>query len=215
MTPISFHASSLLPANAQPLSQKPAAAASGQAADDLQLSPIALAEAGLTGRVTLDEHAGNLSGDQAQQLYGQISAIHSQIVADRQADGGTLTPADAQAIQQSQSQLGQTVYSDAHGGAAPPAGATASPAAERQAMLTGRIVLNQQAGNLNSQQAGELGTQVGTIQQQIAADLQADGGTLNSSDAQAINQMQNQLSQQIRDTAHDVWTPLAPVTNPV
>jgi hypothetical protein len=79
--------------------------ASDQPADNVQLSPAALGEVALTGRVAENVGAGNLTSDQAQQLYGQISSIHSQIVADRQADGGTLSSTDAQAIQHSQNQL--------------------------------------------------------------------------------------------------------------
>jgi hypothetical protein len=74
-----------------------------------------------------------------------------------------------------------------------------TPAGERQALLAGRIELNQQAGNLTSNQAGQLFSQVGQILQQIAADKQADGGTLSPIGAQAINQLQTRLSQQIRD----------------
>jgi hypothetical protein len=47
-----------------------------------------------------------------------------------------------------------------------------------------------------------LGSQLATIQQQIAADTQANGGSLSATDAQAINQLQNQLSQQIYEAAH-------------
>ena len=94
--------------------------ASEEPADSLQLSPAALREVSLTGRVAADADTGNLTSDQAQQLYGQVSSIHGQIGADRQSDGGALSPTDAQAIQQSQSQLRQTIYSDAYDGAPPP-----------------------------------------------------------------------------------------------
>jgi hypothetical protein len=174
-----------------------------------------MAEVGLTGRVSLDEQSGSLSSDQAQQLYGQISSIHDQIVTDRQADGGTLSATDAQAIQQLQSQLGQTIYSEAHNGAAAPSGTSAPQPAQRQALLAGRIVLNEKAGNLSSDQAKGLGSQLGAIQQQIATDEQADGGTLSATDAQAINQLQSQLSQQIRETVHGYAVGPEPIVNPV
>jgi len=180
---------------------------SGQPADSVQLSPAALRETGLTGRVALNEKAGNLSGDQAQQLYGQIASIHSQIATDRQADGGTLSSTDAQAIQQLQSQLNQTIYSDAHNGTAPPSNPNVTQAGEREAVEAGRIVLNEKAGNVTTAQAQQLGSQLATIHQQIAADEQANGGPLNPADAQAINQLQNQFSQQIYEAAHGGATP--------
>jgi len=180
------------------------AEASGQAADNVQLSPAALREVALTGRVAANVEAGNLTSDQAQQLYGQISSIASQIAADRQANGGKLSPSDRQALQQSQDQLSGTIYSDAHNGATPPSDPHVTLASAREAIEAGRIALNESAGNLSGEQAQQLGSQLGTIQQQIAADEQANGGTLSKADAQAIDQLQNQFSQQIYQAAHGV-----------
>jgi predicted transcriptional regulator len=95
-----------------------------------------------------------------------------------------------------------TLYSDTHNGAAPPSDPTVTRAGERSAVEAGRIVLNEKAGNLTGDQAKQLGSQLATIQQQIAADTQANGGSLSATDAQAINQLQNQLSQQIYEAAH-------------
>jgi hypothetical protein len=173
---------------------------SGGSADSLHLSPTAMGEAALTGRVAADAQSGSLTSDQAQQLYSQISTIHTQIVADRQADGGTLSPTDAQAIQQSQSQLSQTVYGDAHDGATAPTNPTR--AGQREAQEAGRIIANQKAGNLTTAQGQQLSSQLSTIQQQITADEQANGGTLSQTDAKAINQLQNQFSGQIYEAAH-------------
>jgi len=172
--------------------------------DTVQLSPAALADAALTGRVATNTATGNLTTDQAQQLYSQISTIHSQIATDQQADGGTLSPTDAKAIQQAQSQLSQTVYSDAHNGAAPPSDPNTTGTGRRDSIEAGRIALNEHAGNLSSAQSQQLGSQLSTIQQQIVTDQQANGGTLTPTDAQAINQLQSQLSQQIYNTAHNV-----------
>ncbi|MGD0361472.1 MAG: hypothetical protein ABSC93_11410 [Bryobacteraceae bacterium] len=183
------------------------AAQPSDASDNLNLSQAALREVALTGRVAANAESGNLTSDQSQQLYTQISSIHSQIVADQKADGGTLSPADAKAVQQAQNQLSQTVYGDAHDGAAPPSGATVTQAGTREDLEAGRIVLNEKAGHLSSGQATQLGAELSGIQQQIAGDEQANGGTLSPTDAQAINQLQSQLSQQIYNTAHSVATP--------
>ena len=182
-------------------------------ADSVQLSPAALREVALTGRVAINGEAGNLTSGQTQQLYGQISSIHQQIATDLQAGGGTLSATNAQAIQQSQNQLSGTIYSDAHDGAPPPSDPNAPQAAAREALQAGRIALNEKAGNLSSDQAQQLGSQLGAIQQQIATDEQANGGTLSSTGAQAINQLQNQLSQQIHETAHPA-VGSEPIVNP-
>ena len=177
--------------------------------DVLQLSPAALRELALTGRVALDGAAGMLTSEQAQQLYSQIASIHSQIVTDRQANGGTLSSADLQSIDQQQNQLSQTVYSDAHNGAAPPADPDVNTADIRVALQGGRIALNEKAGDLTSDQTRQLSSQVTNLYKQIATDQQANGGTLTASEAQAFQQSQNELSEQIYDMAHGVSSPYA------
>lgn len=186
--------------------QKNAAPPSDEAPDSLKLSPAALRETALTGRVAANADNGNLTSDQSQQLYTQITSIHSQIVADQKADGGTLSSADAKAVQQAQNQLSQTVYSDAHDGATAPSDPNVTQAGTREDVEAGRIVLNEKAGHLSSGQATQLGAELSGIEQQIAGDEQANGGTLSPTDAQAINQLQSQLSQQIYNTAHSVTT---------
>jgi hypothetical protein len=210
LTPVTLNSSTIQETYAPPASHKAGFPAGSAPADSVQLSPAALREVEFTGRVAENVAAGNLTSDQAQQLYGQIAAIHQQIGAERQADGGTLSATDRQAIQQSQNQLSGTIYSDAHNGAAPPSDPKAPQAAVREAVAAGRIVLNEKAGNLSGDQAQQLGSQLGTIQKQIATDEQANGGTLSATDAQAINQLQNQFSQQIYDMAHSVTTPDQP-----
>ncbi len=194
-------------------SRKPApqtaqtAAADTNPGDTLQLSPAALREVALTGRVAADQKAGSISSSQAQQLFGQVASIHSQIQADKQANGGTLSPTDAQAIQQLQNQLSQTIYTDANNGAPPPSDPNVTRAGAREDLQSGRIALNEKAGNLSSAQAQQLSSQLGAIHQQIVTDEQANGGALSPADAQAINQQQTQLSQQIYTDAHGGTSP--------
>jgi hypothetical protein len=220
LTPVTLNNGTIQETYAKAPSQNPApassgAAASGQADDSVQLSPAALREVALTGRVAMNSEAGNLTSDQAQQLYGQISSIHQQIVADLQAGGGTLSTTDAQAIRQAQNQLSQTIYSDAHNGATPPSDPDVTRAGARQALQAGRIVLDEKAGKLSSAQAQQLGFELAATQQQIAADKQANGGSLSPPDAQAINQLQNQVSRQIYEAAHGGAAPDQSVENPV
>jgi hypothetical protein len=205
MTPVTSISSQQGPpavSTSQPSRTPTPLGSAAQPGDTLHLSPTALREVALNGRVALAEGDGAVTSDQAQQLYSQASSIHNQIVADKQADGGTLSSTDAQAIQQSQNQLSQTIYGDAHNGAAPPADPTTTRAGARQGLEAGRITLNEQAGNLTGAQAQQLSSQQSTISQQITADEQANGGTLSTADKQAINQMQSHLSQQIYATAH-------------
>jgi hypothetical protein len=164
----------------------------GAPADSVHLSPAAQREVLQTGRIALNLRAGTITDDQAKELTGQLASIHGQIVS-----GG-----DPQAIAQLQDDLSGQIYGDAHGGAPLPAG-PAPEYALRQAYLGGRIALNEKAGNLTRAEAGTLFSQVDSIRQQIAAGKQANGGTLSPEDAQVISQLQDQLSRQIHDLAHD------------
>jgi|ERR1700722_3869369 len=181
-------------------------AAPDEPADTLQLSPAAVREMALAGRIALNEQAGNISSELAAPLNGQTSELEDQIVSDEQNNGGTLTPTEAQNIQQLQTQESQSIYSAAHNGAAAPADPDVSKAGVREAVQAGRIALNETAGNLSSDQANQLYAKAGMIRQQIATDEQANGGSLSAADAKAINQAQNQLSRQIYDTAHSSGT---------
>lgn len=129
-----------------PAARKTAAAADGDTTDTLQLSPAAVREAALTGRIALNEQYGKLSGDQGKQLYSQVSYIHSQIATDEQNDGGTLSSTDAQTIAQMQNAVRQTIYSEANLGATPPAGGGGDGAGLRAAVEAGRTVFNQAPG---------------------------------------------------------------------
>ncbi|HTQ56264.1 MAG TPA: hypothetical protein VMI94_17470 [Bryobacteraceae bacterium] len=148
MTPITLQPSTMH-------SQNPAATAathrsttqaeSADTTDTLELSPAAIRETQLTGRIAWNQEQGNISSDQAKQLYSQVSSIHNQIVADRQNDGGTLSTADAQTVSQMQDALRQTLYSEAHDGASLPSG-SGSPSQARHAFEAGRTVLDQKTG---------------------------------------------------------------------
>ena len=215
MTPVNWNSTTVYIPNTTTTAQaaKPTATAQGGDAgseDVADISPAARSEVALTGRIAVNAAQGNINSDQASQLYAQVSSIQSQIVADEQANGGTLSPTDAQAIHQLQVQAGQSIYSDAHNGAAPPSGATIGVAGTREAIEAGRISLNEKAGNLSSTQGQQLDSQLGAIHQQIVSDKQANGGSLSPTDAAAINQQQNALSELIYDTAHSGATPGQP-----
>ncbi len=77
----------------------------------------------------------------------------------------------------------------------------------RDLIQTGRIALNVKAGNITSSQASQLYSQVSVLQKQIAADKAANGGSLNASDVQSLEQTATQTSQQIYSAAHDGATP--------
>lgn len=140
--------------------------------DEVQLS--------LAGRIAIGLNDGRLTSDQAQQLNSQLNSIKEAI-----QNGGSK-------IGQMESQLSQTIYSDAHNGAAMPAGLTPTLAQERESVQAGRIVTQENAGNLTNTQASQLFGQMNQIYQL----------SQNGASASAVNQAQDQLSAEIFNDAH-------------
>lgn len=174
---------------------------SGSPSDSIQLSPLGR-DTLQTGRIALNEKAGNITSDQATQLYSQIAANQKQLAADKAADGGTLNAADAQSIETAQTVSGQQIYTAAHNGAPPPT--TRGPHSDseiRNIDQAVRIGVDEKAGNLTSTQASTLDSQIQTTQQQILSDQAGNNGSLTSAEAAAINQTQSLLSTQITSLA--------------
>lgn len=170
---------------------------------DLTHSSATQRDTSETGRIALNVAAGNLTSDQATELYQQVASIQAQVTSDKQANGGTLSSQDAQTINQLQSQLSGTIYSDAHDGAAPPTSApNPTEAGKRATTQAGRIESDEQSGELTSSQAQALTQQESVIDQQISTDEQANNGSLTKAQAQQINQLQDQASQLINQAAH-------------
>ena len=170
--------------------------------DAIELSPAARAvlEA---GRIAVDAKSGSLTGSQATQLFSQLSTIGQQIQADKQQNGGTLSKAAEASLFSAQNQFGQQIYADSNPGATSTSPTQAiSPAEARQLFQTGRVTLDESAGKLTSSQATALFSQISATQSTVTSDLQASGGTLTASQAQAITLLQNQLSAQIYSTAN-------------
>jgi hypothetical protein len=152
------------------------------------------------GRVALDTAAGNLTSPLSTELYAQVASIQQQISGAEQHDGGILSSQDAQRINQSESELSASIYSDAHNGASLPSNSTPSAAGHREALQAGRIQMGEQAGNLTTSQAQQLMTQQYQIDGQISTDKAANGGTLTSAETQQVSQLQDQASKQIYQT---------------
>jgi hypothetical protein len=186
-----------------PASTASSSNASAAPTDVVDISPAGQLQTWEAGRIALNQGAGKLTSDQATQLYQQVSTITAQIAADKQANGGTLSAADKQAIKQSEIQLSTAIYSDAHNGATPPSTPPPTNDTQKRAVIqAGAIQLNLQAGNLTTSQAQQLMAQQATIDKQITTDEAANGGTLTQAQAQAINQLQNAADQQIYQMLH-------------
>ena len=76
----------------------------------------------------------------------------------------------------------------------------------RDSFQDARISYNKKNGNITSDQAAALQSQIATVQQTVATDEQSNSGPLTHDQKVAINQMQNQISSQIYDMANDLTT---------
>jgi hypothetical protein len=142
--------------------------------DEVQLS--------LAGRIALGVGDGKLTSSQGQQLDAQLQTIKQQITS-----GGS-------GIGQLQSQLSEQIYGDGHNGASIPTDLTVSAGEERHFLEAGRVVAQENAGNLTSSQGSQFFSQISQIYQQ----------SQNGASASATNQAQNQLSVEIYDAAHGI-----------
>jgi hypothetical protein len=99
--------------------------------DSVNLSLAATRELLQTGRIGLDAQAGRLNGDQVSQLESQEASVYNTISADKQANGGQLTTAEKQSINQQQTQISYQIWSEANGATVsnPSAPAVPTPAA--------------------------------------------------------------------------------------
>jgi hypothetical protein len=140
----------------------------------------------LAGRIALGESAGRLTSDQGQQLDAQLKNISQQI----QSGGAT-------DINQLQHQLSEQIYGDGHNGAAIPADLTVTVPVARDFVQAGRIVTQENAGNLTSTQASGFFSQIKQIYQQ----------SQNGASFLTTTKAQNQLSAEIYDAAHNVTPP--------
>jgi hypothetical protein len=142
-------------------------------------------ELSFAGRIAIDQGNGSITSDQAQQLDSQLNNLNQEIQT-----GGAEIP-------QMQSQFSQQIYGDAHNGATIPSGSTVTTAEARDFLLAGRIVAQENAGNLTSGQASQFFSQLGKLYQQ----------SQNGASASSTNQSQNQLSAEVFYAAHNLSNP--------
>jgi hypothetical protein len=96
--------------------QPAAGSADQQTSDSVNLSLAGLRTLFQAGRIQLNEQAGRITSEQADDLLQQFQSIEDQIKTDKQANGNNaLTPDQAKAINDLQNTLSQSIYSTAQG----------------------------------------------------------------------------------------------------
>jgi hypothetical protein len=147
---------------------------------------------------------GSLTAGEAANLESKEAKLNKETQAMRAADGGKLTAADKQKLQQQQNRLSNAIYKDKHN-------AQVANTNDSNGNLPGNRAENQQdriaqgikSGQLTPGEAAKLENHEAKLNKEIGADRAANGGTLTQSERQQIAHQQNRMSNNIYHQKHD------------
>src|SRR6266550_2914596 len=131
-------------------------------------------------RIAQGVKSGQLTAGETANLETKEAAINGETKADRAANGGKLTAAEKKQINGQQNQLSKQIYKDKHNA------------------NTAHYGNNKVGQRRENQQKG--------INQQVAADRKANGGTLTASEKKQVNKEQNAASKNIYHKKHNAKT---------
>lgn len=151
-------------------------------------------------RIANGVQSGQLTAGETRNLEGREANLNNEIKDDRQADGGKLTQAEKQQVNNQQNRISNSIYRDKHNAA------TQNYKGEvgaRQENQQDRIANGIRSGQLTAGETSKLEGQQQRINNQVRADRQANGGKLTGSEKQQINQRQNNASKNIYNKKHN------------
>jgi hypothetical protein len=155
-------------------------------------------------RIANGVKSGQLTAGETANLENKEAAINGETRADRAADGGKLTGAQKQQINQQQNQLSKQIYNDKHNAATQNYGK--SEVGQRQTNQQQRIAQGIKSGQLTAGETAKLENQQRGINQQVKADRAANGGKLTQGEKQQVNKEQNAASRNIYNKKHNANT---------
>jgi len=152
-------------------------------------------------RIANGVKTGQLTAGETANLENKEAAINGETRADRAANGGKLTGAEKQQINQQQNQVSKQIYQDKHN--ANTAHYGNNEVGQRRENQQDRIAQGVKSGQLTAGETAKLENQQRGINQQVKADRAANGGKLTSGEKQQINKEQNQASKNIYNKKHN------------
>ena len=155
-------------------------------------------------RIANGVKSGQLTAGETANLETKEAAINGETRADRAANGGKLTSAEKQQINQQQNQLSKQIYNDKHNAATQNYGK--SEIGQRQTNQQQRIAQGVKSGQLTAGETAKLENQQRGINQQVKADRAANGGKLTQGEKQQVNKEQNAASKNIYNKKHNAKT---------
>ena len=155
-------------------------------------------------RIANGVKSGQLTAGETSKLESKEAAINGETRADRRANGGKLTPAEKQQINQQQNQLSKQIYQDKHNANTAHYGNNA--VGQRRENQQDRIAQGIKSGQLTAGETAKLENQQKGINQQVKADRAANGGKLTQGEKKQINKEQNAASKNIYNKKHNANT---------
>jgi len=170
---------------AQPAVQKP------------EMAPGARAE-NQQDRISKGIADGELTPGEASSLESKEAKINNEAAKMKAANGGKLTSADVQKLENQQNKMSHQIYKDAHNDKMQNTDPK-SEVGKRFENQQDRIAQGIQSGQLTPAEASRLEKQEGTIGKEVHNERSQNGGTLTSAERQKVNQQQNHVSKEIHN----------------
>ena len=155
-------------------------------------------------RIAQGIKSGQLTAGETSNLETKEAAINGETHADRAANGGKLTQAEKQQVNQQQNQLSKQIYNDKHNANTAQYGN--NQVGQRRENQQDRIAQGVKSGQLTAGETAKLENQQKGINQQVAADRSANGGKLTPGEKQQVNKEQNNASKNIYNKKHNAKT---------
>jgi len=155
-------------------------------------------------RIAQGVKSGQLTAGETANLETKEAAINGETKADRAANGGKLTAAEKKQINGQQNQLSKQIYKDKHN--ANTAHYGNNKVGQRRENQQDRIAQGIKSGQLTAGETAKLENQQKGINQQVAADRKANGGTLTTAEKKQVNKEQNAASKNIYHKKHNAKT---------
>ena len=153
-------------------------------------------------RIANGVQSGQLTAGEAANLEKKEAGINTETRDMREDNGGKLTNADRQKLQQQQNQMSNQIYRDKHNAAV----ANTNPKSEvgkRAESQQDRIASGIRSGQLTAGEAAHVETKEAALNKEVHNDRAANGGKLTSSEKAQVNHQQNNVSKQIYKDKHN------------
>jgi hypothetical protein len=155
-------------------------------------------------RIANGVKSGQLTAGETANLENKEAAINGETKADRAANGGKLTGAEKQQINQQQNGVSKQIYQDKHN--ANTAHYGNNEVGQRRENQQDRIANGIKSGQLTAGETSKLENQQRGINRQVRADRAANGGKLTNGEKKQVNREQNRASRNIYNKKHNART---------